>query len=137
MKKIIFGIFMIMNLTSCVGYSVLTGETITREKTDQGTKYTINDKAGILQMYGKPAKIETKDGKEYWTFKENLAVRGVVIALLVPIPLIVPTGYNHVVFEFEKDIRTRTTIQRNNNSSAFMCGFLPTGETIAFDCNKK
>lgn len=137
MKKIIISFFMVMNLTSCVGYSVLTEETIRIEKTGQGTKYAINDKAGILQVHGKPAKTEIKDGKEYWTFKENLAMRGVLIALLAPLPLIIPTGYNHVVFEFENDIRTRTTIQRNNNSSAFLCGFLPTGETIAFDCYKK
>jgi len=124
-------------LTSCVGYSVLSGETTTSDKNAKGTKYAINDKVDILQVHGKPTKIEFKDGKEYWTYKEKLAFRGVFLGLIIPVPLIVPIGFNKTIFEFENEIRSKTTVQHSKNSSEFWCGFIPTGEVIAFGCYSK
>jgi hypothetical protein len=134
MKKMLLVIAMTIHLTSCIGYSVLSGGTSICHKNDKGYMCPVKDKAGILQGYGKPHKIELKDGHEYWTYNNNIAFRGLIIALIIPIPLIVPTGYNKDVFEFDNDALINTMSGYSKIGSAFLCGFIPTGEGITFGC---
>jgi hypothetical protein len=133
-KIIVFVIAMTVSLTSCVGYAVLSGDKSEIPKNAEGNMYAINDKAGILQVHGKPVKIEFKDGKEYWTYKKNIAFRGLIAALIIPIPLLIPTGYNKTVFEFNNDVRIKTTVEYSRTRSAFFCGFILTPENIRFGC---
>lgn len=131
MLKIIIVILMAINLTSCVGYSVLS------EINASFNKYDAKDKSGILKILGKPAKIEFMNGKENWIYNDNLSFRGIVIGLIIPLPLIIPTGFNKTIFEFENDVLCNTTIQHTGTSPEHWCGFIPTGESIYFGCYSK
>jgi len=71
---------------------------------DQDSKITRDD---ILAKWGKPKRKYTENDREYWAYNHSLAWRGAVVWIIVPIPLLVPAGFNETVVEFDGNNATR------------------------------
>jgi hypothetical protein len=132
------------SLTSCVGYDVLSGGKSTCEyygnvyqKCDRGD---LKDKNEVLNALGNPLKIVYENDTELYIYRKHcqfcdnqLSFRGIVLGLIVPIPLILPIGYNNATFEFDKTNRLKTITRETTENSAFLCGIIPAGH-LGFGC---
>lgn len=63
------------------------------------------NKIQLLAAWGEPNAKRQEDYREVWTYagKGDLAWRGIVIWVLLPIPLLLPVGNNDVEITFDKD----------------------------------
>jgi hypothetical protein len=125
LKFIVLGV-LIISLTACIGYDVMSGYSGTCDRNCKGSWYSIGDKAGVSRVHGKPDHIIQKNGKEYWVYNKDIAFRGFILGLVVPVPLVIPVGFNKTIFEFENDTRINTTYSVTQTSAAHMC-ILPFG----------
>jgi hypothetical protein len=60
-------------------------------------------KADVLRAWGEPKQKLFLGVKELWVYERNVAWRGFILWLYVPLPFIVPVGMNHTTVEFDKD----------------------------------
>jgi hypothetical protein len=70
--------------------------------------YTNITKADVLNKLGSPYLKEVNDQNaflktELWYYRHDIAWRGIVLYAIVPLPLMVPVGFNHVTYKFEND----------------------------------
>jgi hypothetical protein len=77
--------------------------------------------------HGKPARIELDNGKELWTYEDQVGDRrwrGVVLLSIIPLPLIVPVGYDNTTYIVEKG----RIVSKLNRESQFiwggLCGYI-------------
>ncbi|MBI3585375.1 MAG: hypothetical protein HY096_15670 [Nitrospinae bacterium] len=121
-------------MTSCVGYAVVSSDD--RSELDsncRGNMYCINEQDSIKKVLGNPHKIIFENNKEYWVYNKKLALRGILLGLIIPVPLIIPVGYDKAIFEFENGKRTHTSVDNSKTTSAFLCGFILAGHA-GFGC---
>lgn len=75
----------------------------------------------VLTMWGKP-KSSGKDGaQEYLIYNKDIAWRGLLVFVLVPIPLMLPVGHNQTTLFFENDHLVRSTSEYGQAHIA-LCG---------------
>lgn len=100
-------------------------------KMTNGVVYTA---AWLAAHWGKPAIIaHTGAGRheEIWTYKFRLIWQGVVPVVIIPIPLALPVGREHVQFILQDGCVTSTTQrQRKTVGGAVGFGFGPCGGTF-------
>lgn len=70
---------------------------------EQGVRLCSSTKADVLRLMGKPKREYTESSKNFLVYNSDVAWRGVVPWIIIPIPLMVPVGMNEVSFEFEDD----------------------------------
>jgi hypothetical protein len=69
----------------------------------QGVRLCSSTKADVVRLMGKPKREYTETSKDFLVYNLDVAWRGVVPWIIIPIPLIVPVGMNEISFEFEND----------------------------------
>jgi len=74
----------------------------------------------LLEQWGEPESRETQDdGSELWRYKGMPSCAGVVLIVLVlPIPLVIPTGREYVEFE----VRDGTVVRAYSCANAMLRG---------------
>jgi hypothetical protein len=77
--------------------------------------------AQFRSIWGEPKSHGMKDGQEYLTYSADLAWRGLVVFAIIPIPLLVPVGYNEVTLYFDHDNLVRISEEYGYGSYA-ICG---------------
>lgn len=77
-------------------------------------------KADLLKIWGKPNKIINTDA---WIYKRELALTGVVIAAIIPIPILFPVGKRNTEIFF-KDDKVELLLYRKGGTN-FMGCWLP------------
>jgi len=144
MLRFISSLLILLNLTSCVGYGVLSGSKNICDPFDpKCSPYSYRDKSDILEQLGNPDKIFVDNNNEYWVYHKHcrycpkqLAFRGIILGLIVPVPLVLPIGYNNVTFKFDKDKSIKTVTYEKTKDTAFLCGLILAGHA-EFGCYVK
>ena len=118
-------------LAGCVG---VTTALSTKETTHQSAYYLshgdikINDQASALRYLGEPEKIvNVQSGTEKWMYKKNVALRGIYIWLVIPLPLVLPVGYNDLSLFFSSDGALIYAISESGNEKGCVTMFLLSG----------
>lgn len=108
--KVIFVVLSCMLISSCaLGVGIYTAGT---EK--QGwnrvcvmrdpNKKPCDDKDSILRKLGKPSFLEKRDESEVWRYKVGLRYVGFApVAVLIPIPVMLPVGFRYGYIYFDKN----------------------------------
>ena len=86
----------------------------------------------IQSRYGLPTSIETNGDAETWRYKGSLGWSGIVPILVIPIPLIVPTGHRDTVLNFSNGKLVSVTNEGTSGPAA-VCGLLML-HNIEFGC---
>ena len=82
-------------------------------------KISIED---VVKVWGEPKKIKIKDGKFYLSYNRNIAIRGILaVVTIIPIPILLPVGFNETTLIFEKNTLT-TIMVEENKQNLFVCG---------------
>jgi hypothetical protein len=80
----------------------------------------------LLEEWGEPdSRDECPDGSECWRYNGFVRWAGVVVIVFVPIPLVVPTGLEHVDFTVRDDRVVRAHSSANHESWGWTCGWAP------------
>jgi hypothetical protein len=135
LSRLIISIIAIASLTSCIGYDVLSGSERVCDGSDiKCSKFVYKNKTDVLTQLGNPDKVVAKDGTVKWVFhkgcrycENQISYRGILIGLLVPIPFVIPVGYNNTIFEFRQDDTVNKITFEQTENDAFLCGFVPAG----------
>jgi hypothetical protein len=69
----------------------------------QGVRLGCSTKADVVRLMGKPKREYTETGTDFLVYNSDVAWRGVVPWMMIPIPLMVPVGMNEISFEFMND----------------------------------
>jgi hypothetical protein len=89
---------------------------------DYGVTPTSYTKADIRQVWGEPDAITLTGGTEKWLYKGKLSWGGVmVIAIVVPVPILVPVGRDSTELIFTGELLTGVVTDREKRFS-FFCG---------------
>lgn len=139
-KKISFFVIILCFLNSCVGYEAVYREEVESNNIPafhlMGPEYKsymidLKDKEEIMKLMGHKLKYdETKDGYEYFSYRDSLATAyskpvgflrklefyGVVLYAVVPIPLLVPIGFDggNLVFKDGKFIKSTRRVRKHD-----------------------
>jgi hypothetical protein len=67
---------------------------------------SVTTKETVLNTFGKPSKVVyDEDGiHETWRYNNGVFLNGVLLMVIMPIPLVVPYGYNYTAYRFKYDI---------------------------------
>lgn len=55
------------------------------------------------RAWGDPKSIESSASLTRWKYNIDIAWRGLVVFVVVPIPLMLPVGHNELILSFEND----------------------------------
>lgn len=76
-----------------------------------GVNDPVSTKAEIIQSWGQPDKQWTKGNSEMWQyFRDGLSWAGIMPVLVIPVPLLVPTGRHSTTFIFTDDKLTSVEV---------------------------
>ena len=120
MKKILIASLLASTLTGCAGVIAVQEHNITRTPpTKQGWTPDVcpgtevgkfahcgyaATKEEFRQAWGDPASVKQDGENEVWQYNRDVAWRGVVVgAIIIPLPLVAPTGFNHETLTFGPD----------------------------------
>lgn len=78
-------------------------------------------KNDVTKRFGKASEILNINNREIWSYRDNLAWRGFIPVLIIPIPLLIPVGFNHLEFGFEGDTVSSYAIERGEGG---YCGLV-------------
>lgn len=115
-------------ISGCLGFTIFYEE----DKKYTQTSFTLGDRAYLSQYrdrnspaltkslifdrWGRPDEIKHKNATEYWRYSDGLMWQGIMLyAVLVPIPLVLPTGSKDIVFEFANDTLQSATIEETED----------------------
>lgn len=129
MRTLIFFALTIM-LSGCVGISA-----IKTTKTDKhielspyvGYLYCCDDnnyaKSDVISLWGEPDEILIEKNAQHWIYNRERAFNGLIFwAVLIPIPLVIPTGYRTTRLIFEEDTISKI-IYEDTKLPTISCGF--------------
>ncbi len=114
-------VFVILALEGCVGIAANGNVTSVFDRPMMGDKGTLYPdrplssrltKQDVRTRWGEPDRIDLDmDGSERWDYRFGYRWNGVAIgAVLVPLPLYVPVGREHIYVYFKDDEVTRSEI---------------------------
>ncbi len=141
MKTVLFPIFTSFFLAGCVGVGPVVTKTSTTKvaipaapygnpcptkeigvfstcKQREGGATTIED---IRAIWGEPKSRDVKDGQDRLTYNRDIAWRGLVVFVIVPIPLMLPVGHNEITLTFENDKLSQISSEYGEGNYA-ICG---------------
>jgi len=121
-------------LSACVGAMVVSegssidkspGLTLQRQRGvvdpyGSGPSYT---KFDVRKLWGEPDAIAQSGSVEYWHYNREIGWSGLLIGLVIPIPLMVPTGYRETILEFSGDNLLKVDY-RHTKGRGLLCGIL-------------
>ena len=80
----------------------------------------------LLEKWGEPDSRKAQpDGSEVWRYNGFPRWAGVVVMVIIPIPLVVPTGLEHVDFTVRDARVVRAHSSANHLSWGWGCGWAP------------
>lgn len=83
----------------------------------------------LAKYWGAPDEITHQDdGREVWEYKQGLRWNGAVVAFIIPVPLILPVGNNHIEFTFDSDRHIATVKLVGVGGGGVFCAQLHTYE---------
>jgi len=118
-------------ISGCVGISNIKSV----EKKDMTQLYSIRGhmsysgdnnytSSKVISLWGEPDKILTKKNSEYWIYNREVAISGILIwVIIIPIPLIMPTGYRTTTLVFNKETVSKVIYEDTRLPTA-SCGLL-------------
>jgi len=78
----------------------------------------------VISLWGEPDKILIKKNSEYWIYNREVAISGILIwVIIIPIPLIIPTGYRTTTLIFKKGSISKVIYEDTRLPTA-SCGLL-------------
>lgn len=145
MKKTLLTLFFAIFLTGCVGY-IATDNQMKEFKQGEfslGVRgFVIGHMAEeisqekLIQAWGEPDLKYREGGYEYWRYdKDKYIWSGVVAVVIIPIPLMVPTGTDHAIFKVH-DTNILSVSENRNFGKTVLCGLflMDVDPPIKFDC---
>lgn len=77
----------------------------------------------VLKLWGDPNYKKQKDGYEYWYYKREYSVSGLVLGvLIVNVPILIPSGNHYSIAVFNKDGVLEKIIYQKGGTSEILCG---------------
>jgi len=114
----------------CVGIGTVYSEkqsSTTAAVLEHGTIYGSKNsptKEKIIAFHGEPYKKIIDGNRETWYYKKGLAWGGIIPVVIIPIPLLLPYGYNETVIQLEND--QQISIESDHTiSPTAMCSLVP------------
>lgn len=118
-------------LTACVGAGVISSQTGTPKHAalaksrgnivflaPNASAPTVN-KATVRQGWGEPDRIEPRGELERWIYNKDVTWAGVLLfAVIVPIPLLVPVGHDHLAIDFRNDFLVNIEVKGQGSTHA-------------------
>lgn len=109
MVKLLVGLNMIF-LTSCVGINLHTESTLSgvrdskldREAEERGVDKRKFSEKDVIDILGEPIarRVQSQGFVELDYYTDDIAWRGMTIWLLLPVPILLPVGYNKTTLTF-------------------------------------
>ena len=97
-------------------------------------KFPVPTKAHVLDAWDKPDRVETTStADERWIYETGIRWNGVVLFLGVPIPLLIPVGFDHLAIEYAGDAVVAVETLNNAPKAGGACGFVA-AHHIEFGC---
>lgn len=88
--------------------------------------FPVPTKSQVLAAWGQPDRVETFGiGRERWIYRAGIRWNGLVVFLLIPIPLLVPVGSDHLALEFAGDALVAAETLNNVPRAGGACGLIP------------
>lgn len=122
MKKPFYRLFIgliLLTQSSCVGISVVLGTNQIEQDGSIGEyigeheSHRLTTTADVIRRWGKPKRKTVVGSREIWRYRsDEFSWRGMEVWAIIPIPLLLPTGFKKVTLEFEEGILTSYTIDR-------------------------
>jgi len=141
--RVILTVCITLLLSGCFGVQALSGATYHQDGCSDGSaavgigeaKYKLSV-ADMEKVYGKPAKIVTTATGQQWFYPDGRKWRGVLVYVIVPIPLALPTGRDYHIVNFKKNWCDSEDYQMDmDEAHGFRCGFLGDRHgAMAFQC---
>lgn len=129
MNKLLAIITVLALLNSCVGYVAMKHVPKTYEIRGEATKES------LISTWGQPDKSEVINNKEHLTYNKELSFDGVLLGVILPIPIGVPS-YNKITYILENGILRYQISDYPETISAFLCGVVTAGH-LEFGCYAK
>ena len=128
--KIIISLILTILISGCVGISNIKSTEEERKinlYSERGYLYSSGEnnytKSEVISLWGKPDDIIIKNNAQHWIYNREVALSGIFIwVILVPVPLIIPTGYRTTRLIFEKEIISKVIYEDSRLPTA-SCGF--------------
>lgn len=126
--KLLLISFLCLLLHGCIGIGIAWVGDISRSSESSGFSNEGKDSSStyLVSKLGQPHHREQIDGgSEIWEYRgENLRWHGVVPILLLPLPLVVPFGYENTTFVIQ-DGRIRSAVRTYwDFKFAIFCGYV-------------
>ncbi|MBG8553594.1 hypothetical protein [Hymenobacter guriensis] len=125
-----------LGLSNCIGFTLVTD---TRQLPVSRSRATIGSRIGkdggraggvttadALRLWGKPIRRDTLGAEQRWVYRSRqVSWRGIEIYAILPLPLLVPTGFKKVTLTFDHDQLRHYTIDngRQRFFGYFIWGF--------------
>lgn len=102
---------------------------------DQKIRLTGGD---MVRVYGKPEKTSGSGDAEDWYYPAGQKWRGAVVYVILPIPLLVPTGHDYHVLHFRQGLCETEDFQIDADQvHDFQCGLLSDRHgSMALQCSR-
>jgi hypothetical protein len=78
----------------------------------------------VLDYWGEPDEIIKHDSTEVWIYQFGLRWNGLGVALIIPIPLIVPVGHEELSLLIDEDRHLVSVKIEGQQDNGFLCMFL-------------
>ncbi|MBS0370943.1 MAG: hypothetical protein JSS57_17305 [Proteobacteria bacterium] len=132
MKRLLLLAALTPLLTACVGAGVISSQTETPKRATlaksrgnivllaPNTSAPTTDKTAVRKGWGEPDRIEPRGELERWIYNKDVAWTGVLLfAVIVPIPLLVPVGHDHLAIDFRNDVLVNIEARGQESRLAF------------------
>lgn len=101
-----------------IGY---IGESVDLEEAKKRNIPMVLTKDYVLKIWGEPNKKEQKDGYEYWYYKREYSVSGLVFGvLIIDIPILLPSGNHYTIMVFDNNQLEKIVYQVGGLSGIFL-----------------
>lgn len=135
MKKNLIPLFaLIFSLTGCVGMGTFENRSPGTYVSGSGDRYEVvnghrlKDEEEFIRTWGQPISRRAGSfGDEELIYRGGLAWRGAVLWMIVPIPLVAPTGHNEVVAMFHPDGELVGVFENSAEYNYYGCFFVYCG----------
>jgi len=133
LTKFLALIISITLLPGCVGIWAINNS----EKTYEPEKVALGDrghlslkyppkrliKAEVVDKWGDPDEKVKESSSERWVYKQKkLSWAGLMPFIIVPIPLVIPTGHNKASLTFSEELLIKVKCEEQKIHNGFICG---------------
>jgi len=83
-------------------------------------------KEDLVKAWGQPDEKLVEHGRERWVYRDGLRWNGVFIfpGIIIPIPLVIPVGWNTFTIEFQEDMVSTIVTVVNEVKGGAACTFV-------------